>query len=792
MTIEITVKNLCAKVVGNPIVVADSSAHEIHFKFDEAWDVYPTKTVHLHNCMTGSHTDVTMKGNKVKIPAAYCTGILEVGVSAGELQATACKDIMIVKAAAGEDSTPETDKSERREETVSSGDYEGLKVNASGHLIATLKNGKKFDCGMVRGERGARGLAGAQGKPGPAGPQGAQGPAGIAGASGKSAYEVYAANGGQLTEAQWLASLAQGAPTFVQGAEDMTDIDQVYVMPDGHIWAYMPAEKTNLADPVSEDWKENYRLNSSGGVSAETGYTTTNFIPVNHRDVLHIKGMDITTKKGTNPHLIVAYDVNKAYLVRTVCDSTIAEWADFGAKDVITTESDGTQIYTVLLTGDSVQRVSESCAYVRICGTLIGTAENVSITVSGQKTDETVRIWQDTGLTYTPADYEDRIVALENVSKSLQYEVDDILSGVISGDNVPDYVKAESTEVAEKILAIRNAKSFVFGAVSDMHTSGSNIGSDTTATGVLHTGMALNTIQALTQLDALLLFGDIMEGKFDDTGAAGFLYVKQCFSDVAKSVPFIQMQGNHDELPADTTEEAQQKYYAYIGANNVGVVTDWNNQYRNYGYRDFDDRKMRVIYLNSVDVSAGEITTDAYITAAQFKWLVDTALDFSAKPDAENWAFIVCCHHPLHWNGITRYLLNILDAYKGKTSGSISWEGQTIAYDFGKAKAEFIAHFHGHLHNFRVDTLGDNGVVSITIPNACFYRNNEYGMTESNPAETRNNFGDLDEDGKQRQFSKTANSANDTAFNVVVIDRQNHKIRCINYGAGIDREISYT
>ena len=47
------------------------------------------------------------------------------------------------------------------------------------------------------------------------------------------------------------------------------------------------------------------------------------------------------------------------------------------------------------------------------------------------------------------------------------------------------------------------------------------------------------------------------------------------------------------------------------------------------------------------------------------------------------------------------------------------------------------------------------------------------------------------ENGNQRQFNKTANTAKDTAFNVIVVDRQNRKIHCFNYGAGIDREISY-
>ena len=89
-------------------------------------------------------------------------------------------------------------------------------------------------------------------------------------------------------------------------------------------------------------------------------------------------------------------------------------------------------------------------------------------------------------------------------------------------------------------------------------------------------------------------------------------------------------------------------------------------------------------------------------------------------------------------------------------NGSITTDDTSIAYDFTNATAELIAHFHGHLHNFRVEKLGENEITTITIPNACFDRNNEYG-THSD-SEIRNLYGDADENGNQRQFNKTANT----------------------------------
>ena len=357
-------------------------------------------------------------------------------------------------------------------------------------------------------------------------------------------------------------------------------------------------------------------------------------------------------------------------------------------------------------------------------------------------------------------------------------------------DGVPSYVVDEGKAVAGKVTAVRDAYSFVFGAISDLHTNGTAAYS---ADSILHAGMGLHEIHKRTRLDAVLNFGDVIVTDLEGAYAEGFPFVRSCLDDMTRGVPYIQMQGNHDEYDSAYTEaEEKQKYFAHIGANNTGVVTDWTNRHRNYGYRDFEDEKMRVVYLNSVDLSTIETTdstlggNDCYISGAQFKWFIETALDFSGKSDAENWSFVVCCHHPLNWYGVTMpKLLAVLKAYRDKASGSVVADGITTSYDFTGAKAMLVAHFHGHLHNFRAETL--DGVPTITIPNACFGRNNEYGQNESQ----KEKWGDADANGTQRIFNKVSDSADDTSFNVIVVDRTNEVVHCINYGAGIDRVVSY-
>lgn len=374
--------------------------------------------------------------------------------------------------------------------------------------------------------------------------------------------------------------------------------------------------------------------------------------------------------------------------------------------------------------------------------------------------------------------------------------VQEVIESTADNSSVPDYVLTEAEEVADKVLSVRNAYTFVMACASDLHTSGS----DTSAVGVLHVGQAMNEIQKLTQLDLVAVLGDVQVGDFETTTTGSFKYVKKCFAEVAKSVPYIQLQGNHDELPSDSTEVAQQRYYAYIGANNVGVVTDYANKFRNYGYKDFENYKVRVIYLNTADVSEAEMTYDNNLTASQMIWFANTALNLSVKEDSSEWGVIVLGHHPLNWEAsgnksITK-ILDVLNAYKGRASGSVTIDGESIAYDFSDETAEFICHIHGHLHNFREEVLGSNKVLSITVPNACFNRNNEYGTYDyaTYPEVVKrygDNGGNNDGTGTQRTYIKTSGTAEDTAFSVFSIDRKSKTINVFNYGSGIDRQWDY-
>lgn len=52
---------------------------------------------------------------------------------------------------------------------------------------------------------------------------------------------------------------------------------------------------TNLADPTSSDWLTDYRWNSGNAITALSGSTVTNFVPIAEGDVIRFKGIDFSS-----------------------------------------------------------------------------------------------------------------------------------------------------------------------------------------------------------------------------------------------------------------------------------------------------------------------------------------------------------------------------------------------------------------------------------------------------------------------------------------------------------------
>lgn len=395
-------------------------------------------------------------------------------------------------------------------------------------------------------------------------------------------------------------------------------------------------------------------------------------------------------------------------------------------------------------------------------------------------------------------------------------DLEDYVDDLIVTDT--DYVKSEAERLSDVVRDRQGAGTITFISISDFHN---NIGDKNIETGNKHALQAVKLLCERLKIDFVCGLGDYTwcaprTNTTHDKGKSEIMAMVNGLINSASGKPMFLTTGNHDPLIDARHTEDSNGQYVYINpetdstrlpiqAAEMFPLVEIYNCYNSknsagYGYKDFENYKLRVICLNTTDVTipttgAGYYNTNAVgMSTEQAQWFANS-LDLTDKEDCAEWKTIVVSHFPLDWGGLIP-LVKIIKAFEDGTSGSISFGGGTVTYDYnGKNAAQIAAQFHGHVHGFKVDNLhyfDDNSVLKtvetqrIAIPNACFYRTNEYGTngaTENNGIE----FG-VPADGTT--YAKTANTANDTAFNVITLDFANRKIYADSYGAGYNREIT--
>lgn len=352
---------------------------------------------------------------------------------------------------------------------------------------------------------------------------------------------------------------------------------------------------------------------------------------------------------------------------------------------------------------------------------------------------------------------------------------------IVHGD-IPDYIKAAALEVAKKARAVQTDESITFVAMSDAHQL------DTSAdivAGNKHAGMAAKVLAyALPGIDFCCYLGDYTAGSSTTTLAEGRQHIKEINADIDEAfagIPQLRTLGNHDSLQYSETQNGSvltaAELYGMVGAYNTGATMGSTTE--GYCYRDFEGKKLRVICLNTA-----EGTEKEYVSDAQKLWFANTLKAVGAKT---GWNVLILSHHPLDWGGVC-ILSNIVKAYVDGSSITVS-SGNTVSFS-GSNSATILAAIHGHVHCFKAAKLNsvsgsvgtEYNIWRVATPNMCFARNNEYGQN-----------GDTEyygiEFGEDTTYAKTANSANDTAFVVNVINPSEQKVYSFCYGAGYDREI---
>lgn len=658
---------------------------------------------------------------------------------------------------------------------------------------------------------------------------------------------------GNVTISATLAS-----PDVVDSVEEMKEEDKQYVLSStGTIWAYKKVSTTTeITETILTGFQENKRIDSSGNVVAANHCFVTPIIDISQYSLpisITLSGIVWTSSITQQYRNLLLRDADGATLYRkNPTDATNDKY--------ITNRDDSTGSYTVTLTEQNTIINEKQAKYFLACGsTLDGDATVVisdpQMVLTYYKTVSD-SLWVDTGVPFSGKDYSDEIAALQS-------EVD-ALKASSGGDAIPSYVMKEAEEVANKILSVRNENSLVLLMASDLHI---NMNDPSARISIKHMGQGMKEICKHTIPDATVLLGDYVSNASLSVAEAKaeIKYANKCVNGVMNSVPTIWLNGNHDCSNQSIAKDEAGDYinrlknnemYDLIGSNNFyvpEVYVNKNEISKNYGYIDFENQKIRLIYLNTSDMSDTINHSTSCFRKIQGEWLVNEALDLSGKKtDESNWGVIVCSHHPFtSREDIKTILFGFVDKQSGSTS--INNTSDTVSFNFTNVKAKFISHFHGHIHNFRTDTYmssGGNSVVSITIPNAGPGQNNYYDdrpkitvtqidsatnkiyYKENNVevsfegtlynlageavsfskvkvgssyykepfAQDKNgkyydqyNLAEINPDtGIRVYYNKVAGSENDTSFCAITIDRKNKKIYAHNYGAGpADRILEY-
>lgn len=388
------------------------------------------------------------------------------------------------------------------------------------------------------------------------------------------------------------------------------------------------------------------------------------------------------------------------------------------------------------------------------------------------------------------------------------YAIGDMDDGVLSlpFGNIPEYHTTEAGRVVKRLLELKalHPNSIIFGTISDNHVDKSTA---STMISARHAAYALEAVGRMA-CDFVANLGDNIAGSNgidNDTNYTDAVYMENAIRYALTSQQSFNLIGNHDK------SNSTQKLYNMVGKYNV-FDSYGTTRIRGYGYKDFTDKKVRVIVLNTCDY--WNVVGGNGMSYEQKDFFM-RALDLSASKitNADLWTIIILSHIPLDFLGGDYNkgsdLKAILRAYNDGTSVSIainssyaSAQGETVSnydtfngsnslvYDYSGKNCERVVNIHGHIHTnaYGKLTFIDDGTVldiyRVSTPNSSFNGNastnryTEYGNYSITSSEAA-------------KIAKVTDSKADTSATFYFFDLDDQTIYSVGYGADIDRTLSY-
>lgn len=422
---------------------------------------------------------------------------------------------------------------------------------------------------------------------------------------------------------------------------------------------------TNLADPASSDWKDGYRLGSSGPTAA-TGRTVSNLIEWSVGDVIRVKGVTFYT--SVDPDRVYHCTNNTTAGTYAYIKDLPNEYFDYEIVN-------GVHKFTLLKAGNSTLK------YFRISFITPEDSSNVIIT----KNEEIIE------------NNSSKIAHLEVQVENIENRVEKLESAV-NVQNIPEYWKEYLTEKIAEIKALQaegGKDCFSFIVLADTHYP-SNLGKNSP--------ILAKEILDKCDIRYALLLGDAQTRGCHNTKElllAENEQIEEMLSPIRDRL--LQTEGNHDgsygwldrdgDGKYDNTdkEPAERESYVYNLTpaelhsaiyRKVGLVGDVHFDESGSGYYSDDvANKVRYIVLNT-QCNKYELQEDGTSKYPKM-WLMnftqpqfDLVIDALNNIPSNSWKVVVAGHCPLFQEiGDREIMQGVLNAYKNKTSYSGEYEG---------------------------------------------------------------------------------------------------------------------
>lgn len=279
----------------------------------------------------------------------------------------------------------------------------------------------------------------------------------------------------------------------------------------------------------------------------------------------------------------------------------------------------------------------------------------------------------------------------------------------ISNTTVPSFVFEDGMEAYQRIINWANSDSiFLLGFITDVHSGG---------TAKYVHNKYLSALGEPLGFDILCNGGDIgLDTPATPDTHSRFEMMYNTKKGMIGNIPWIYVKGNHERL--QSMAELGQIYNKSFNSIYGNFV--FGDIYGLYGYRDYTDKKIRIIFLNTSDNDAQEHYS---MSATQLQWLSNTLLNTPS-----DYGIVILTHRMI--DSIGRWKSNmsgadgepwdtyrsILKDFVARTSGS-GVDG--ITWDFSTAEAKLICNLAGDSHfNSYVKRDGVNYIVRQGMQNA--------------------------------------------------------------------------